>query len=1825
MKTMKNIFGTCPILLAGLLALVTPVRADNPPTYLFEIDSSAVRGGFQPNFVALDRSNNIYVTDYFNDRVEKFNGNGNYLTQWGSSGNGNSQFSYPGGVTVDSSNNVYVADSGNNRIEKFSSSGNYLTQWGSFGANNSQFIDPEGVAVDSSNNVYVVDSNNGRVEKFDSNGNYLTQWGSPGTNNGQFEGPQGVAVDGSNNVYVVDWGNNRVEKFDSNGNYVAQWGSQGTNNGQFESPFAIAVDSSNNVYAVELGSDRAQKFTSSEIYLTQWGSFGTNNGQFSYPRGVAVDSSGNFIYVADFDNSRIQVFVNNANIVPPIITQQPTNQTVPVGFNVTFSVAVIGAAPFSYQWNSNNVAVPGATNVSFTVTNASLAASGSTYSVLVTNGFGSELSSSAVLTVLPPASYAAPTFLFQIEASAVPGGYFGPSAVALDGSNNVYVTDQAFDDVRKFTGTGSYLTQWGSSGSGNGQFKAPIGIAVDRSNDVYVVDASNQRVEKFDSSGNYLTQWGSYGSGNGQFDNPVSVAVDSSNNVYVADDGIPGSAIKRVQKFDSSGNYLTQWGGYGSGNGQFGVENGPQGVAVDSSNNVYVADTSDCRIEKFDSNGNYLAQWGSSGTNNGQFEYPEGIAVDRSNNVYVTDYYNNRVEKFTSSGNYLTQWGTFGSGNGQFSLSFRAGVAVDSTGNYIYVVDSGNARIQVFVNNTNVIPPIITQEPASQTVLAGADVTFRIGLIGTAPFSYRWNSNNVAVPGATNATFTLTNVSLSDSGNYSVRVTNVFGSALSSNAVLTVIPGYATTLPANSLSTNSAGLNGTVTVAENTMVWFEWGADTHYGNIAGATVVPGGSGSTNISATLSGLSAGIYHYQFVTTNESGVLYGGDQEFAVGFDALPPTYLFQINASAVPGGLFSPRFVALDGSNDVYVTDFYYGYNDARVLKFDRNGNYLTQWGSQGSGNGQFHYPQCIAVDSSNDVYVTDYDNNRVEKFDSSGNYLTQWGTNGSGNGQLGNPNGIAMDSSNNVYVADGYNRVQKFDSNGNYLTQWGSFGTNNGQFNDPYGIAVDSGNNVYVADNYNERIEKFDSSGNYLAQWGSGGSGNGQFNAPLGIAVDGSNNVYVADYFNDRVEKFDRNGNYLTQWGNGGSGNGKGQLIDPIGVAVDSNGNFIYVVDSGNNRIQVFVNNANIVPPIILQQPTNQTVAAGFNVAFSVGLIGTAPFSYQWNSNNVPVPGATNAAFTLPHVNLSASGHYSVLVTNSYGSVLSSNAVLTVLPALVTTQPASGRSATGAVLNGSVTVGPDETVVWFDWGTDTNYGNIAGAIILPGNNGSNSISTTLSGLPGNFYHFRLDAANDFGIVYGNDQLFTVGFAPSATTLPSTNGENGVNLAAAVNPQGWDTTVYFLWGTPTLNNTTPGVDIGAGTASLNVSSFVPGLTPFTPYKYLVVASNALGTTFGAIAYSPNQHHYFFSGSKTNITLPPGTYIITAYGAPGGTYGNGRNGGVGAEMSAEFNFSTPTNLILLVGGRGDTAATVYNYNGGGGGGGSFVVQGSTPLVVAGGGGGAASGGGHNASGGNGTITTFGSAGGGNAGGSGGPGGGGGGGGDAMLTGFGNTGEGAGGGGGFYTDGTWGRSIFGYALPEGEGAGGAAVASAPTTPKNVSPGGRGGLSFEDGGAGGLSSLGGKFTGNGGFGGGGGGFCANYGFGGGGGGYSGGGGGGAANTTLIGGGGGGGSIIDSSAIAILANVTPAASPDDPNNGEIIITALPPPLSITADGANVVLTWPAADIGFTTTGYTVVSTTNLVPPVVWQTNSAPTIVISGQNVIINHITGSQQFFRLTQ
>ena len=190
-------------------------------------------------------------------------------------------------------------------------------------------------------------------------------------------------------------------------------------------------------------------------------------------------------------------------------------------------------------------------------------------------------------------------------------------------------------------------TAWGSYGSDDSQFSYPSGVAVDDGY-VYVADTGNYRIQKFDSSGTFVTAWGSYGLRKGQFSYPSGVAVYDGY-VYVAD-----SYNCNIQKFDSSGTFVTAWGFYGGYPGQFSY---PSGVAVHDEY-VYVADTGNYRIQKFDSSGTFVSKWGFYGTTYpGEFITPLAVAVDADGYVYVADTDNFRIQKFDSSGTFISKWG----------------------------------------------------------------------------------------------------------------------------------------------------------------------------------------------------------------------------------------------------------------------------------------------------------------------------------------------------------------------------------------------------------------------------------------------------------------------------------------------------------------------------------------------------------------------------------------------------------------------------------------------------------------------------------------------------------------------------------------------------------------------------------------------------------------------------------------------------------------------------------------------------------------------------------------------------------------------------------------------------------------------------------------------------------------------------------------------------------------------------------------------------------------------------------------------------------------
>lgn len=236
-----------------------------------------------------------------------------------------------------------------------------------------------------------------------------------------------------------------------------------------------------------------------------------------------------------------------------------------------------------------------------------------------------------------------------------------------------------------------FLFKWGSAGTGDDQFGPQYtwGITKDSSGNIYIADTENHRVQKFTSDGAYITQWGQYGSDDGQFTYPTAIAVDKSGNVFVSEWGDNW----RIQKFTSEGVFIAKWGSYGSGDGQF---FGPRGIAISNSGTVYVSDHFNHRIQKFTNNGIYLGQWGSYGSENGQFGRINGITIDNSDNVYACDHFNHRIQKFNGDGMYLGQWGHYGQGDGEFY--FLTDIKLDELNN-IYVVDQYNHRVQKFTGD----------------------------------------------------------------------------------------------------------------------------------------------------------------------------------------------------------------------------------------------------------------------------------------------------------------------------------------------------------------------------------------------------------------------------------------------------------------------------------------------------------------------------------------------------------------------------------------------------------------------------------------------------------------------------------------------------------------------------------------------------------------------------------------------------------------------------------------------------------------------------------------------------------------------------------------------------------------------------------------------------------------------------------------------------------------------------------------------------------------------------------------------------------------------
>ncbi|RLD10845.1 MAG: hypothetical protein DRI44_05000 [Chlamydiae bacterium] len=255
------------------------------------------------------------------------------------------------------------------------------------------------------------------------------------------------------------------------------------------------------------------------------------------------------------------------------------------------------------------------------------------------------------------------------------GTFINCYGVAVGTADSVYVTDASSNKVFRYSLEGEYLTEWATRNFDD--VISPRNIAVDASGTVYVIGipspANAPQVYVYEPDGTFVTNWGNY-SGGDSLDRPVGIAVSFDNTLYI------GDGSQHIHHFTTDGSLIERW----SYSGLHGI----RGIGVDSSGFVYVSDEWNHRMLKFTFNGTFVTNWGSFGSGPGQFDRPSGVGIDSKDRIFVSECgSNDRIQAFDTNGTYLTQFNYLDLGYGD---AHPDEISIDSQ-QRVYIVDANPA------------------------------------------------------------------------------------------------------------------------------------------------------------------------------------------------------------------------------------------------------------------------------------------------------------------------------------------------------------------------------------------------------------------------------------------------------------------------------------------------------------------------------------------------------------------------------------------------------------------------------------------------------------------------------------------------------------------------------------------------------------------------------------------------------------------------------------------------------------------------------------------------------------------------------------------------------------------------------------------------------------------------------------------------------------------------------------------------------------------------------------------------------------------------------
>jgi uncharacterized protein (TIGR03437 family) len=653
------------------------------------------------------------------------------------------QLQQPEGIVVDPAGNLYIADAANSRVRKVTPAGVISTVAGNghqgFSGDNgpasaAQLNQPYGLALDTAGNLYIADYGNQRVRAIGTNGNITTVAG---------DGQSGNYADGGPATAALLLG-----------------------------PHDLATDPAGNLYISELLGHRVRRVAPGGTISTVAGigiaGYGGDGGpataaQLNQPAGLALDGAGN-LYIVDSLNLRIREVLASAGTISTVCSQQTFNAQ-----NLVYSVSLFGlaanAAGDLYFFDIANSALWQLTPAGVLTLVAGVPGGGG-----YTGDGQSALQTSLIDPVQVTLDAAGDWYISELQrvrrvavatgviTTVAGNGTFGfsgdggsasmavlsgPTGLALN-NGSLYISDTNNARVRQIATGGSISTVAGNGTPGyagdtgpavGARLSNPTGLAFDPSGNLYIADTANDNVRSVAPSGVIATFAGNGTScGFGAEGNPATltplcspqgVVADLAGNTYIAD-----TRHNLVIMVDPAGNIQTVAGNgtageAGAGNTAWGELYQPQGVALDSAGNLYIADTQNHRIRMLAPGGaiSTIAGTGTPGFSGdggaaaaAELNAPSEVALDPSGNIYIADTLNHRVRLVTTDGNIATIAGTgdaaYNGDDGpavQIALSSPYGLTLDGQGN-VYVADTGNNRVRMLsTTQTAVTPPPATQ------------------------------------------------------------------------------------------------------------------------------------------------------------------------------------------------------------------------------------------------------------------------------------------------------------------------------------------------------------------------------------------------------------------------------------------------------------------------------------------------------------------------------------------------------------------------------------------------------------------------------------------------------------------------------------------------------------------------------------------------------------------------------------------------------------------------------------------------------------------------------------------------------------------------------------------------------------------------------------------------------------------------------------------------------------------------------------------------------------------------------------------------------------